>query len=63
MYTALCVAAPLFMISTMATMSILGGNVLLGLSSSEVVSLMTWVLLPVMNIAFLTFIHITYPGV
>jgi archaeal flagellar protein FlaJ len=63
MYTALCVAAPLFMLSTMATMSILGGNVLLGLSSSEVVSLMTWVLLPVMNIAFLTFIHMTYPGV
>jgi flagellar protein FlaJ len=63
MYTALCVAAPLFMLSTMATMSILGGNVLLGLSSSEVVNLMTWVLLPVMNIAFLAFIHITYPGV
>jgi archaeal flagellar protein FlaJ len=62
-YTALLVAAPLFMLSTMATMSILGGSVFAGLSSTEVVALMTWVALPVMNIAFLVFIHVTYPGV
>lgn len=63
LYTALLVAAPLFMLSTMATMSILGGNVFMGLSSSQVVGLMTWVALPIMNIAFLLFIHMTYPGV
>jgi archaellum biogenesis protein FlaJ (TadC family) len=62
-YTALLVAAPLFLLSTMATMSIIGGDILGGLSSSEVVLLMTWAVLPLMNISFLTFIHVTYPGV
>jgi archaellum biogenesis protein FlaJ (TadC family) len=62
-YTALLVAAPLFMLSTLATMSILGGDILGGFSSSEVVNLMTWVALPLMNISFLAFIHMTYPGV
>ncbi len=62
-YTALLVAAPLFLLSTMATMSIIGGDVLGGLSSSQVVTLMTWAVLPLMNISFLAFIHVTYPGV
>ncbi len=61
-YTALLVAAPLFLLSTLATMSIIGGDVM-GFSTSEIVTIMTWALLPVMNIAFLTFIHVTYPGV
>ncbi len=61
-YTALLVAAPLFLLSTMAIMSIIGGDIM-GLSTSQIVTLMTWLLLPVMNTAFLTFIHITYPGV
>jgi archaellum biogenesis protein FlaJ (TadC family) len=61
-YTALLVAAPLFLLSTMAIMSIIGGDIM-GLSTSQIVTIMTWLLLPVMNTAFLTFIHITYPGV
>lgn len=61
-YTALLVAAPLFLLSTMAIMSIIGGDIM-GLTTSQIVTLMTWLLLPVMNTAFLMFIHITYPGV
>jgi len=61
-YTALLVAAPLFLLSTMAIMSIIGGDIM-GLSTSQIVTLMTWLLLPFMNITFLAFIHITYPGV
>ncbi len=61
-YTALLVAAPLFLLSTLATMSIIGGDIM-GFSTSEIVTLMTWAVLPLMNIGFLTFIHVTYPGV
>ena len=61
-YTALLVAAPLFLLSTLAIMSIIGGDIM-GLTTSEIVTLMTWVMLPFMNVAFLLFIHITYPGV
>ena len=61
-YTALLVAAPLFLLSTLATMSIIGGDIM-GFSTSQIVTLMTWVALPSMNIAFLAFIHMTYPGV
>ncbi len=61
-YTALLVAAPLFMLSTLATMSIIGGDIM-GFTTSEIVTIMTWALLPFMNITFLAFIHITYPGV
>lgn len=61
-YTALLVAAPLMMLSLLATMSIIGGDVL-GLSINELMLLITWIVLPVMNIGFLAFIHSTYPGV
>ena len=61
-YTALLVAAPLFFLSTIAIMSIIGGEIM-GLNPSVLVLLMTWLLLPIMNTAFLVFIHVTYPGV
>jgi len=61
-YTALLVAAPLFLLSTLATMSIIGGNIM-GFSTSDIVNIMTLIILPLMNTAFLAFIHITYPGV
>lgn len=61
-YTALLVAAPLFLLSTLAMMSIIGGDIM-GFTTSEIVILMTWIVLPAMNIGFLTFIHVTYPGV
>jgi archaellum biogenesis protein FlaJ (TadC family) len=61
-YTALLVAAPLFLLSTLATMSIIGGDIM-GFSTGEIVMIMTWAVLPIMNTAFLAFIHVTYPGV
>jgi flagellar protein FlaJ len=60
-YTALLVAAPLMMLSMLATMSIIGGSVM-GMTIDELIMLITWVLLPVLNLAFLAFIHVTYPG-
>lgn len=61
-YTAMLVAAPLFLLSTLAIMSIIGGDIM-GMSTSQIITLMTWVLLPAMNVTFLVFIHVTYPGV
>ncbi|MCK5023271.1 MAG: type II secretion system F family protein [Candidatus Aenigmarchaeota archaeon] len=61
-YTALLVAAPLMMLSLLATMSIIGGSIM-GLTIEALMLLITWVLLPVLNIGFLIFIHVTYPGV
>ena len=61
-YTAMLVAAPLMMLSVLGVMGIIGGNVL-GFSIQELMFLITWVGLPALNIAFLTFVHVTYPGV
>ncbi len=60
-YTGLLVAAPLMMLATLGVMGIVGGEVL-GMSINDLIFLTTWLGLPFLNIAFLTFIHITYPG-
>ncbi len=61
-YTALLVAAPLMMLSVLGIMSLIGGTVL-GLTIDDLILLMTWLVLPALNISFLAFVHITYPGV
>lgn len=61
-YTALLVAAPLMMLATLAIMSIIGGNIM-GLGINDLIFLITWVFLPFLNIGFLAFVHITYPGI
>lgn len=61
-YTALLVAAPLMFIAMLATMGIIGGEIM-GLGIPELIFLITWVVLPMMNIGFLVFVHVTYPGV
>jgi len=61
-YTALLVAAPLMMIAILGIMGIIGGEVL-GLTIQELMLLMTWIVLPVLNMSFLAFVHITHPGV
>ncbi|HDD45850.1 MAG TPA: hypothetical protein ENG42_00085 [Candidatus Aenigmarchaeota archaeon] len=60
-YTALLVAAPLMMLSLLATMSIIGGNIM-GMTINDLILIITWVFLPVFNIIFLAFVHVTYPG-
>ena len=61
-YTALLVAAPLMMLALLATMSIIGGQVL-GLGIQDVMLIITWIMLPVLNVSYLAFIHVTYPGI
>ncbi|MBL7160492.1 MAG: type II secretion system F family protein [Candidatus Aenigmarchaeota archaeon] len=61
-YTALVVAAPLMMLAVLGILSVIGGEVI-GFTISELITILTFVVLPFMNIAFLAFIHLTYPGV
>lgn len=61
-YTALLVAAPLMMLSVLGVMGIIGGSVM-GLSINDLITLTTFAVLPALNVIFLAFIHMTYPGV
>jgi flagellar protein FlaJ len=61
-YTALLVAAPLMMLAILGVMSIIGGEVL-GLGIGDLITLITWIVLPALNASFLAFIHTTYPGI
>ncbi|MEM5798175.1 MAG: type II secretion system F family protein [Candidatus Aenigmatarchaeota archaeon] len=62
LYTGLLVAAPLIILATLAVMAIVGGEIL-GMTIGDVINLITWTGLPFLNIMFLIFVHITYPGV
>ena len=61
-YTALLIAAPLMMLIVLIMMGMIGGNVG-GLTIEQAILLITWVVLPVMNMIFLAVLHITYPGI
>jgi flagellar protein FlaJ len=61
-YTALLVAAPLMMLAVLGILSMIGGEIL-GLRIPDLITLITFAVLPALNVAFLAFIHVTYPGV
>lgn len=61
-YTAVLIAAPLFFISILAVMALIGGQVL-GLSIPVAMRVGIFVLIPLLNIAFILFIHYTQPRV
>jgi len=60
-YTAFMITAPLLMLSALVMMGIIGGQVL-GLGVTDILFLITWIIIPAMNVCFLAFIHVTYPG-
>ena len=61
-YTAVLIAAPLFFVSILSIMSLIGGQIF-GLSIPMAMRLGIYVLIPVLNIAFIMFIHYTQPTV
>jgi len=61
-YTAVLIAAPLFFVSVLSVMSLIGGEVF-GLSIPSAMRLGVYVLIPLMNIMFLLFVHYTQPQV
>jgi len=60
-YTAVLIAAPLFFVSVLSVMSMIGGSVM-GLSIPDLMRLGIFVLIPVTNIAFIAFINFTQPS-
>ncbi len=61
-YTAVLIAAPLFFVSVLSVMSLVGGEVF-GLDIPIAMRLGVYVMIPLMNIMFLLFIHFTQPTV
>lgn len=60
-YTAVLIAAPLFFISTLSVMSLVGGSVF-GMSIPTAMRLGIYGLIPLLNIVFIIFIHYTQPN-
>jgi flagellar protein FlaJ len=59
-YTAVLIAAPLFLVAVLTVMSMIEGNVW-GLSIPDVMRLGIFVLIPLVNTLFLLFLHLTQP--
>lgn len=59
-YTAVLIAAPLFFVSVLSIMSLVGGEVL-GMSIPMVMRIGIYALIPILNIIFILFIHFTQP--
>lgn len=59
-YTAVLIAAPLFFVSVLAIMSLVGGQIF-GLNIPDAMRLGIFVLIPIMNVSFILFIHYTQP--
>ncbi|MBI4181663.1 MAG: type II secretion system F family protein [Candidatus Aenigmarchaeota archaeon] len=61
-YAALLVAAPLMMLAVLGILAVIGGEIL-GLAIPDLIALLTYIVLPTLNLAFLGLLHVTYPGV
>ena len=61
-YTAVLIAAPLFFVSVLSVMSLVGGAVF-GLSIPDAMRIGVYAMIPLMNIMFIMFIHYTQPSV
>lgn len=59
-YTAVMIAAPLFLISILAIMNVVGGTIE-GMTISDIMNLGIYLVIPATNIAFIMFIHFTQP--
>jgi flagellar protein FlaJ len=60
-YAAVLITAPIMMIVVLGVMSIIGGDVF-GFAANDLIFLMTWLLIPLMNIVFIAFLHFSYPN-
>jgi len=59
-YVGVLIAAPLFFISILSLLAIIGGE-LIGMPIDVLLNLGIYVVLPVLNIAFIIFVHMTQP--
>jgi flagellar protein FlaJ len=60
-YAAVLIMAPIMMIVVLGVMSIIGGDIM-GFAATDLMFIMTWLLIPLVNILFIAFLQLTYPG-
>jgi flagellar protein FlaJ len=60
-YTAVLISAPIMMIVVLGVMSVIGGDIM-GMAATDLIFIMTWLIIPLVNIVFIAFLHISYPG-
>lgn len=60
-YAAVLITAPIMMIVVLGVMSVIGGDIM-GFAATDLIFLMTWLLIPALNVLFIAFLHVTYPG-
>jgi flagellar protein FlaJ len=61
-YTAVLIAAPLFFVSILSVMSMIGGNIA-GMTIPEAMRVGIYAIIPFLNMMFLMFLHFTQPPV
>lgn len=61
-YTAVLIAAPLFFISILSVMAMIGGTIM-GMTIIDAMKAGVYILIPLLNITFIAFIHLTSPGI
>jgi archaeal flagellar protein FlaJ len=61
-YTAVLIAAPLFFVSVLSVMSMIGGDIF-GLSIPTIMNLGIYGLIPILNTGFILFVHYTQPSI
>ncbi len=61
-YVGVLIAAPLFFVSVMSLLAVIGGS-LFGVSLPLLMALGIYVLIPMMNMVFIIFVHMTQPSV
>ncbi len=61
-YTAVLIAAPMFLVAILAIMNMIGGE-LFGMRINDVMNIGIFLLIPVLNAGFILFVHITQPEV
>lgn len=62
LYTAVLIAAPLFFVSILSILSLVGGNIF-GMPIDVALRLGIYTLIPILNIMFIAFVHYTSPRV
>ncbi len=60
-YTGILIAAPLLFFVTLAIINLMGGS-MMGMTTSMLASLGTYVALPILNIGFIVFLNLMQPG-
>ncbi|MFC1742036.1 type II secretion system F family protein [Nanoarchaeota archaeon] len=61
-YTGILIAAPLFFVAALSLVSLLGGKIG-GMNVNVIIVIGTYVVIPFMNVAFMTFLTVTQPEV